>query len=71
MRGMTVRHSRYSKEQKEGLARFFDAIAAASFIGAVVGATGHSPMSAWEIVALFFTCPILLFTSWPLRRPTS
>jgi hypothetical protein len=62
--------SRFSKEQKEGLARFIDAIAAASFVGAVVGATGHSPLSGLEIGVLFVACPILLTFSWILRKPT-
>lgn len=71
MRAMTVKHSRYSKEQKEGVARFFDAIAAASLIGAIVGATGHSLIRTWEIIALLIICPIPLRLSWELRRPTS
>ncbi len=62
--------SKYSKEQKEGLARFLDALAAAAFIGGVVGASGHSPLTALEIAALFITCPILLLISWKLRSPT-
>ena len=52
--------SKYSKEQKEGLARFMDTIAASAFIGGVVGLTGHSPLSAWEVATLFAICPILL-----------
>lgn len=70
MQAMTVKHSRYSKEQKEGLARFFDSIAAASLIGAIVGLTGHSSINAWEIAILFIACPILLLLTWRLRRPT-
>jgi hypothetical protein len=62
--------SKYTKEQKEGLARFLDSLSAAAFIGGVVGATGHSPLSVLEIGALFVTCPILLAISWQLRRPT-
>lgn len=62
--------SKYSKEQKEGLARFLDALAAAAFIGGVVGATGHSPLTILEVIALFTTCPILLVISWRLRKPT-
>ncbi len=62
--------SRYGKEQKEGLARFIDTIAASSFIGGVVGLTGHSPLTPWEVIALFATCPILLVLSWILRKPS-
>jgi len=40
--------SKYTKEQKEGLARFIDTIAASAFIGGVVGLTGHSPLSIWR-----------------------
>lgn len=40
--------SKYSKEQKEGLARFIDTIAASAFIGGV-GLTGHSPLSTWDV----------------------
>lgn len=62
--------SKYSKEQKEGLARFLDTIAASAFIGGVVGLTGHSPLSIGEIVTLFAICPILLTLSWKLRKPS-
>jgi len=62
--------SKYTKEQKEGLARFIDTIAASSFIGGVVGLTGHSPLSIWEVMTLFATCPILLLLSWRLRKPS-
>jgi len=62
--------SKYTKEQKEGLARFIDTIAASAFIGGVVGLTGHSPLSIWEVITLFAICPILLSLSWKLRKPT-
>ena len=58
----------FSKEQKEGLARFLDTIAASAVIGAVVGSTGHSPLSTVEIVVLFSVCPILLGMSFFLRK---
>ncbi|MET3516476.1 hypothetical protein ABIC63_004275 [Pseudacidovorax sp. 1753] len=61
--------SKYSKEQKEGLARFLDTIAASAFIGGVVGLTGHSPLSPLEIGMLFVVCPIILVLSWTLRKP--
>lgn len=62
--------SKYTKEQKEGLARFLDTIAASAFIGAIVGFTGHSPLSGWEIATLLAVCPILLsFSFFILRKP--
>ena len=59
---------KFSKEQKEGLARFLDTISASSFIGAVVGSTGHSPLSNLEIGVLYLVCPILLAMSFFLRK---
>jgi len=61
---------KFSKEQKEGLARFLDTIAASAFVGAVVGSTGHSPLSNLEISVLFTVCPILLSMSFHLRKPS-
>lgn len=58
---------KFTKEQKEGLARFFDTLAASAFIGAVVGATGHSALTSIEIVLLFTACPILLAFAFHLR----
>lgn len=58
----------FGKEQKEGLARFLDTIAASAFIGAVVGSTGHSPLTSLEISILFAVCPILLTMSFFLRK---
>ncbi len=60
---------KFTKEQAEGLARFIDTIASAAFIGAIVGASGHSPLSTAEIVALFAVCPTLLAASFFLRKP--
>jgi hypothetical protein len=59
---------KFSKEQKEGLARFFDTIAASALIGAVVGSTGHSPLTSLEVGVLFSVCPILLAMSFFLRK---
>ena len=61
---------KYAKEQKEGVARFLDTIAASAVIGAVVGTTGHSVLSAFEITVLFLACPTLLGLSFYLRRQT-
>jgi len=41
-----------SKEQKEGVARVFDTLAASSIIAAVVGFTGHGVMTALEMGCL-------------------
>lgn len=59
---------KFSKEQKEGLARFFDTIAASAFIGAVVGHSGHNQLTTMEITSLYISCPILLAVSLFLRR---
>lgn len=58
----------FSKEQKEGFARVLDTLAVSALIGAVVGSTGHSPLSTVEIVVLFAMCPILLGMSFFLRK---
>jgi uncharacterized membrane protein YfcA len=60
----------FVKEQREGLARFLDTIAAAAFIGAVVGATGHSLISGAEIASLFFWCLVIISASFQLRKPS-
>jgi len=62
-------NSTYSKDHKEGLARFLDTIAASTFIGGVVGLAGHSLLSQLEVVTLFVTYPLLLTFAWKLRRP--
>jgi hypothetical protein len=56
-----------TKEQREGLSRFFDTLAASAFVGAVLGITGRSPMVWYEIAVLLVTCPILLSFSYFLR----
>lgn len=60
---------KFSKEQSEGLARFIDTIAASAFIGAIVGASGHSAIERLEVFELLVICPILLLASFFLRRP--
>jgi hypothetical protein len=61
---------KFSKEQREGFARFIDTVAASALIGGIVGATGHSSLSAMEIATLLLICPILLCASAYVRRPT-
>lgn len=60
---------KFSKEQVEGLARFFDTIAASAFIGAVVGHSGHSTLTGVEVAFLYAACPVILVFSFWLRRP--
>jgi len=57
-----------NKEQREGLARLFDTLTASALIGLVVGWSGHTDLSAWDIVALCGTSSILLTFSLLLRR---
>jgi hypothetical protein len=66
----TAMTSQYTKEQREGLARLLDTIAASAFVGGVVGLAGHSLISPMEVVVLFVVYPILLTFAWKLRRPT-
>lgn len=56
-----------TKEQREGFARFLDTIAASAFLGAILGLTGRSPMTWYEVSILFAVCPILLVFSFILR----
>jgi len=56
------------KEQKEGVARVFDTLAASAIIGVAVGASGHSIVSLLEIGLMCTVCPVLLGCSWLLRR---
>jgi hypothetical protein len=58
----------FNKEQREGVARFLDTIAASALIAAVVGATRHSALSGAEITLLFTACPILLVMSLFWRK---
>jgi len=58
-----------SKEQKEGVARIFDTLAASTIIGAIVGLSGHSVMSLLEVSLLCALCPALVSCGWLLRRP--
>jgi len=58
-----------SKEQLEGVARVFDALAVSSIVAASVGATGHGVMTSVEIISLVVLSPILMVTAWILRRP--
>jgi len=52
-----------SKEQKEGIARVFDTLAASRIIAAVVGFSGHSIITVAQIVALCVLAPYC--SPWP------
>jgi hypothetical protein len=58
----------FNKEQREGLARVCDTLAVTAIIGAVVGATGHSPLQAVEIGVLIAISPVLLAVGYFFRR---
>lgn len=57
-----------SKEQCEGLARFFDTIAASAMIGAIVAVSGRGDLKVWEVWLLFVACLTMLAGSLFLRR---
>jgi len=59
-----------SKEQKEGLARVFDTLAASALIASVVGLAGYGAISGRDIALLCALCPIILASAWRLRRPS-
>jgi hypothetical protein len=61
-------NNKFNKEQREGLARFSDTIAASVFIGAIVGLAGYNSIKFFEIAVMFVACPILLVFSYVLRR---
>jgi len=56
-----------SKEQKEGVARVFDTVAASSIIGAVVGMAGYGAIKPMDVALLLAAIPALLVFSWFLR----
>jgi len=57
-----------NKEQREGLARLFDTLTASAVVGLVVGLSGRTVLTLWEIVALCIISPILLTLSLFLRK---
>lgn len=52
-----------AREQYEGLARFFDTLAASATIGVIVGHAGYSALKTIEIVLLYLACPTMLSLS--------
>lgn len=58
----------FNKEQREGLARICDTLAVTAIVGAIVGATGHSPLQALEIGVLIVISPVLIVVGYLFRR---
>jgi ABC-type uncharacterized transport system ATPase subunit len=58
----------FNKEQREGLARICDTLAVTAIVGAVVGATGHSPLQTIEIGVLIVISPVLIIVGYLFRR---
>jgi len=57
-----------SKEQKEGLARVFDTVAASMIIAIAAGLAGYGEISGRDIAWLCVFCPLILSSTWRLRR---
>lgn len=58
----------FNKEQREGLARICDTLAVTAIVGAIVGATGHSPLQSIEIGVLIAISPVLIFVGYLFRK---
>jgi hypothetical protein len=59
---------KFNKEQREGFARACDTLAVTAIVGAVVGATGHSPLQVLEIWGLIIVSPLLFAVGYVFRR---
>jgi hypothetical protein len=59
---------KFNKEQREGFARACDTMAVTAIVGAVVGATGHSPLQPLEIWCLIVVAPLLFAVGYVFRR---
>jgi hypothetical protein len=59
---------KFNKEQREGFARACDTLAVTAIVGAVVGATGHSPLQTLEIWGLIIVSPLLFAVGYAFRR---
>jgi len=57
----------FNKEQREGLAKVSYNLAVTSFVGAIVGITGHSQMQTVEIWCLVAAAGVLISASYFLR----
>jgi uncharacterized membrane protein YoaK (UPF0700 family) len=49
----------FNKEQREGVARSLDTLGTSAVVGAVVGVTGHSAITGFEICSLSVLAVIL------------
>ena len=58
----------FNKEQKEGIGRLCDTLAATAIVGATVAMTGHSSLSQIEIGGLITSTAILVCFGLLLRR---
>jgi len=45
---------KFNEKHLDGYARNFDTLGMSALVGAIVGASGHTPMSGLEITLLFF-----------------
>lgn len=59
---------KFNKEQKEGIARSFDALAVSSVIAVVLGVTGHSVLSGIELILLTSAALVLPAWSYLIRK---
>jgi len=57
-----------TKEQKEGVARVFDTIAATAIIAASASIAGYASIDTKDVILLCLIAPFLLSLSWRLRR---
>jgi len=59
-----------SKEQKEGVARVLDTLAASSIIGFTVSTSGYTVLTRAHEITLCILAVAFLAFSWILRRPS-
>jgi len=59
------------KEQKEGLARVFDTLAATTIMAIVAGLAGYGAIAGRDVGLLCALCPVILVSAWRLRRPST
>jgi hypothetical protein len=58
----------FNKEQKEGLARLIDTLAATTIISCFAAFTGYAPLSTLHVIILTLVGPILVYAALYLRR---
>lgn len=68
-KGDQINHAvKFNKEQREGFARACDTLAVTAVVGAIVGATGHSPLQTIEILGLIVASLLLFLIGFFFRR---